>query len=82
MWNIWETIQQLDLRVRALEHENQELRKQLDSTKRPFRVKKIVYHVHALHIKEMSGTLNIGITAPLDEEEMEQLVVEMKREED
>jgi hypothetical protein len=82
VWNVWEAIQQLDMRVQRLERENQDLRKQLEATKRPFRVKKIVYHVHALHIKEMSGTLNIGITAPIDEEDMEQLVVDMKREED
>lgn len=82
LWSVWDAIRQLELRIQALEYENQELRKKLDLVKKPFKVKKVVYHVHALHIKEMSGTLNIGITAPLLEEEMERLVVDMKREVD
>ncbi|MGZ4032434.1 MAG: spore germination protein GerPC [Tumebacillaceae bacterium] len=82
MWNVWEAIRQLEMRIHALEVDNHDLRQQLAAAKRSFRVKKIVYHVHELHIQEMSGTMNIGITAPIDEADMEQLVVEMKREED
>ena len=86
MWNVWQAIQHLAQRVDALEAENRELRRlateRADAAKRPFRVKKIVYHVHALHIQEMKGTMNIGITAPLDEAEMERLVLEMQREDE
>lgn len=82
MWSVWDAIRQMEMRLQALELENRDLRKKLEIMQKPLKVKKVVYHVHALHIKEMSGTLNIGITAPLLEEEMEQLVVDMKREVD
>lgn len=86
LWDVWQAIQHLAQRVEVLEQENRDLRRKMEEraveAKRPFKVKKIVYHVHALHIQEMKGTMNIGITAPLDEAEMERLVLEMQREED
>ncbi|WP_157729570.1 spore germination protein GerPC [Tumebacillus algifaecis] len=70
-WNTWEAILQLQRRIEALERENQSLQKQIKQKQRPTNIKKLVYHVHALHIQEMSGTMNIGITAPIDEDEVE-----------
>lgn len=67
------------MRVQALERENHAIREELRETKKRFKVRKMVYHIHALHIKEMSGTLNIGVTAPIDEKEMERLILEMKQ---
>ena len=78
LWNVWQAIQDLALRVERLEQENRELRQK----KRAVKVRKVVYHVHSLHIQEMKGTMNIGITAPLDEEQMERLVFEMQQEDD
>ena len=80
LWNLWEAFRGLEQRVQRLEYENQELREQVEKAKRPFKVKKVVYHVHNLTIREMKGTMNIGLIAPLDEEEMEQIEVEMTRE--
>jgi hypothetical protein len=71
----------MEMRLGMLEQENRGLRKQLETMGRPLRVKKVVYHVHALHIEEMSGTLNIGITAPLDEKDMERIELDLKKEE-
>lgn len=41
------------------------------------KIRKLVYQVQSLHIKEMSGTMNIGIIAPLDEEAVENMPFEM-----
>ncbi|MGB8954675.1 MAG: spore germination protein GerPC [Tumebacillaceae bacterium] len=79
MWNLWEVVRHLEMRVQALERENHAIREELRETKKRFKVRKMVYHIHALHIKEMSGTLNIGVTAPIDEKEMERLILEMKQ---
>lgn len=80
MWNVWEAIRSLELRLLALQSENEALRQELEAQKkRTLRIKKVVYHVHALHIQEMSGTLNIGINAPLLEEDMEQIELEMQK---
>lgn len=80
MWNVWDAIRSLETRLQALQVENAELRRELDAEKkRTFKVKKVVYHVHSLHIEEMSGTLNIGMNAPLPEEEMEQIEMEMRK---
>lgn len=86
MWNVWDVIRQLESRIRALECENGELRRELQDlqtkAKRPLRVKKLVYHVHTLNIEEMSGTLNIGLNGSLPEEELEEIEWEMKRQRD
>ncbi|ARU62093.1 hypothetical protein CBW65_14595 [Tumebacillus avium] len=82
MWDVWQALQQLDARIRRLEAENAELRQQLNASKRPLKVKKIVYHVHSLHIQEMKGTMNLGITAPLPEEEMEQIQMDLQKQSD
>ncbi|WP_165898639.1 spore germination protein GerPC [Tumebacillus sp. BK434] len=82
MWDVWQALQQLEARIRRLEAENVELRQQLKAGKRPLKVKKIVYHVHSLHIQEMKGTMNLGISAPLPEEEMEQFRMEMQKQQD
>ena len=79
VWNLWEVVRHLEMRVQALERENHAIREELRETKKRFKVRKMVYHIHALHIKEMSGTLNIGVTAPIDENEMERLILEMKQ---
>ena len=59
VWNLWEVVRHLEMRVQALERENHAIREELRETKTRFKVRKMVYHIHALHIKEMSGTLNI-----------------------
>lgn len=82
MWDVWQALQQLDARIRRLEAENADLRQQLQAGKRPLKVKKIVYHVHSLHIQEMKGTMNLGITGPLPESDMEQIQMEMLKQED
>lgn len=79
VWNLWEVVRHLEMRVQALERENHAIREELRETKKRFKVRKMVYHIHALHIKEMSGTLNIGVTAPINENEMERLILEMKQ---
>lgn len=82
MWNLWEVLRQLEMRVANLEAANADLRHQLKTLKRPMRVKKIVYNVHSLHIQEMKGTMNLGITAPLPEEDMVQMELEMMDQQD
>ncbi|PWK08481.1 spore germination protein GerPC [Tumebacillus permanentifrigoris] len=86
MWSVWDVIRQLESRIRALEIENIELRRVVQEvqakSKRPLRVKKLVYHVHTLHIEEMSGTLNIGLNGSLQEEEMEEIELEMHNQQD
>jgi hypothetical protein len=83
VWNVWEAIRSLEARLLALQCENEALRRELEAQKkRTLRIKKVVYHVHSLHIDEMSGTLNIGINAPLSEEDMEQIELEMQKTKD
>lgn len=67
--------QQLELRIRALEEENEQLKKQMEQIK-PIHIDNINYKIQELAVKELKGTLNIGMSSLSDPEQVKQWLAE------
>lgn len=71
--NYWELIEQkirkLEENQEHLAQENQQLREQLEQLK-PIHIEQINYKIQELVVKELSGTLNIGLSGLSDPEEL------------
>lgn len=70
--NFW---QQIELRIQALEQENQQLKEAVQQIK-PIHIENINYKIQELSVKELKGTLNIGLTSLKDPEEVKKWLQE------
>lgn len=59
----------LEERLRQLEQENEQLKDKI-SHLHPVHVENITYKVQELHVEHLTGTLNIGLTALSDAEQI------------
>jgi hypothetical protein len=59
---LWQRLAQLENEIARLKKENEELKEKIDNLK-PLHIEKIEYKIHELHVENLSGTLNIGLTA-------------------
>jgi predicted RNase H-like nuclease (RuvC/YqgF family) len=75
MYEIWRMFQELYTRVERLEYENQILKQQLQMA---MRIKRLEYHIEELHVRNLRGTLNIGITANGTEQDLRNMVSELQ----
>ncbi|WP_134700087.1 spore germination protein GerPC [Ammoniphilus sp. YIM 78166] len=62
-------LKQLEERIEQLEKQNEELKEKVDKIK-PITIENINYKIQELTVEELSGTLNIGMTALTDPEEL------------
>ncbi|MFD0712230.1 spore germination protein GerPC [Paenibacillus sp. GCM10027626] len=69
MHMIEQRMRQLEEKQQLLEKENEKLNNQLLQIK-PVHIENINYKVQELTVKELSGTLNIGLTALADQEQL------------
>ncbi|MNC25585.1 Spore germination protein GerPC [compost metagenome] len=67
----------LEEQLRRLEEANQKLKEQVDGLK-PAQYGNITYKVQELHVNELTGTLNIGLTSLADEGQMKAMMEQMK----
>lgn len=72
--------QQFEQRLQQLEQENQRLRQQVEQMK-PIHIENINYKIQELSVKELKGTLNIGMTALTDSDEIKKWLGEEEGEE-
>ncbi|MEX2103875.1 MAG: spore germination protein GerPC [Bacilli bacterium] len=79
--DIYRTLQWLNERVTGLEMENQKLKEDLSKIQ-PIHIDSIVYKIQELQIKDLKGTLNIGITAQADEKTIDKFMQEFKEDND
>lgn len=63
---LWERIYTLEGKVQELVTANEELRQQIKQPNQ-YQIDKIEYKIHELHVDNLSGTLNIGLTATGEE---------------
>jgi predicted RNase H-like nuclease (RuvC/YqgF family) len=68
-----ERIRRLEDRLLQLETESRQLEKTLRELK-PIHIDSINYKVQELSVRDLSGTLNIGLTALSDPEQLERLI--------
>lgn len=73
MYQLMQTIQWLQQRVAALEMQNEQLKEEMKQIK-PVQIESIVYKIQELQIKDLKGTLNIGITAQADEQTIDKFM--------
>ena len=67
--NIEQRIQQLEKQLQQLQDDNKKLTEQLEKLK-PLHIDNINYKIQELTVQQLSGTLNIGMTALSDPEEI------------
>ncbi|GAA0379262.1 spore germination protein GerPC [Bacillus horti] len=70
----------LEEKVQRLEQENEELRGKIEQLK-PIHIENINYKIQELTVRELKGTLNIGMTALSDPEEIKKWLTETDGEE-
>ncbi|MBU8906374.1 spore germination protein GerPC [Desertibacillus haloalkaliphilus] len=68
-------LEKLQKKIEEIEEENQQLKEKLESIQ-PINIENINYKVQELTVKELSGTLNIGMTALTDPENIKELIKE------
>lgn len=73
--NLFQKLEQLEKKLEELEEENKELKEKLENIK-PINIENINYKIQELTVKELSGTLNIGMTALTDPENIKKLMEE------
>jgi Spore germination protein GerPC len=78
MYDIWGMIHHLNARVDRLEQENEKLKQQLQMA---MRIKRLEYHIEELHVRNLRGTLNIGITANGTEKDLQAMVEDLQSKE-
>ncbi|WP_062239236.1 spore germination protein GerPC [Fictibacillus sp. FJAT-27399] len=77
--DLYHFLQQLQQQIIELQHENQTLREALNNIK-PINIENINYKIQELHVKELKGTLNIGLTGEAHLEDMETIIDEIQQE--
>ncbi|MCK6255359.1 hypothetical protein M1K46_23665 [Fictibacillus sp. WQ 8-8] len=77
--DLYHILQQLQQQIIELQHENQTLREALNNIK-PINIENINYKIQELHVKELKGTLNIGLTGEAHLEDMETIIDEIQQE--
>lgn len=65
----------LEERIRLLEEENKELKEKIENLK-PLHIENINYKIQELSVRELKGTLNIGMTALSDPKEIQKWLQE------
>ncbi|MCR8843897.1 spore germination protein GerPC [Paenibacillus sp. SC116] len=70
-------ISQLEAQVQQQSTDNQALQATIKEVK-PIQIGTINYKIQELHVSELSGTLNVGLTAFTDEKEMQKLIGSLK----
>ncbi|MBD8498826.1 spore germination protein GerPC [Paenibacillus arenosi] len=70
-------ISQLETQVQQQKLENQTLQEKIKETK-PIQIGTINYKIQELHVSDLSGTLNVGLTALTDEKELQKLMGSLK----
>lgn len=80
-WANWlmERLQVMEQRQQELEEENKRLQERIDSME-PVRCGDITYKIQELHIKELTGTLNIGLTSLAEEGQIQDMITQLKNE--
>jgi spore germination protein PC len=73
-------LQHFEQRLQKLEQENQQLKQQVEQIK-PIHIENINYKIQELSVKELKGTLNIGMTALTDPDEIKKWLREEDGEE-
>lgn len=78
-WMAWmvQRIQALEQRQQELEADNKRLAEQLAAIK-PVQYGDITYKVQELHVNELSGVLNVGLTSLAEEGQLQELIGQMK----
>lgn len=67
----------MEEQLRQLEEANRLLKEQVDAVK-PVQYGDITYKVQELHVNELTGTLNIGLTSLADEGQLKTMMEQMK----
>lgn len=67
----------MEEQLRQLEEANRLLKEQVDAVK-PVQYGNITYKVQELHVSELTGTLNIGLTSSADEGQLKAMMEQMK----
>jgi spore germination protein PC len=81
-------VQMLEQRVRNLEANQQNLYQQYISLKnqfeqiKPVHIENINYKIQELNVKELTGTLNIGLTTFADEDQLKKMMEDVNKKED
>jgi len=70
---------QTEVKFQMLEEENNELKEKLSEIK-PIHIENMNYKIQELHVKELTGTLNIGMTALTDPEKIKKWMSESNEE--
>lgn len=68
---------QMEGQLRQLEEANRLLKEQVEAVK-PAQYGNITYKVQELHVNELTGTLNIGLTSLADEGQLKTMMEQMK----
>lgn len=74
-----ERLQQIEEEQKKLEEENDALKEKIEQIK-PVNIENINYKIQELVVKELKGTLNIGVTALSDPEDIKKLINEQEAE--
>ncbi len=70
LWdNQQQFMKQMEDKLLALENENSQLKERINQIK-PFTIENINYKIQELTVQQLSGTLNIGMSALTDSEEI------------
>ncbi|MDN4525220.1 spore germination protein GerPC [Fictibacillus fluitans] len=77
--DLYHILQQLQQQIIELQHENKSLKEALSNIK-PVNIENINYKIQELHVKELKGTLNIGLTGEAHLEDMETIIDEIQQE--
>lgn len=68
---------ELEQEQERIQKENQELQQQVSQLK-PIHIENINYKIQELIVKELKGTLNIGLTSLVDEKQLNKLLSEQE----
>ncbi|WP_418200462.1 spore germination protein GerPC [Alkalihalobacterium sp. APHAB7] len=71
--NFYQLFEELKEKVEKVEEENEELKEKLGDLQ-PINIENINYKIQELAVEDLSGTLNIGITALTDPENLKKLL--------
>ncbi|EIT84904.1 hypothetical protein A374_13165 [Fictibacillus macauensis ZFHKF-1] len=66
-------LQQMQQQILDVQRENQMLKETVQSMK-PITIENVNYKIQELHVKELKGTLNIGITGEAKLEDMDTII--------
>ncbi|MDE5413684.1 spore germination protein GerPC [Alkalihalobacterium chitinilyticum] len=71
--NFYQILEELKEKVEKVEEENDELKEKIEDLQ-PINIENINYKIQELAVEDLSGTLNIGITALTDPENLKKLL--------